>query len=188
MTRTDRRDPESVPVVTTVADRAGVDIETRRGLLECWVEVSNAGGAVGFPFPPVAEQAVAADLDAMIDDLAPEACVLFVARSGSSIDGWVVLRRDPAPLVAHVGTVQRLQTRPDRRGRGTGAALMAALEGYAQDSLGVEQLRLAVRGGMGLEEFYLRRGYAEVGRLPGALRLAPGDDRDDVVMWRALDA
>jgi hypothetical protein len=29
-------------------------------------------------------------------------------------------------------------------------------------------------------------GYREVGRLPGALRVAPGDDRDEVLMWLPL--
>jgi hypothetical protein len=37
-----------------------------------------------------------------------------------------------------------------------------------------------------LEPFYERLGYKEVGRLPGALRVGPGDDRDEIVFWRAL--
>jgi hypothetical protein len=44
-----------------------------------------------------------------------------------------------------------------------------------------------VRGGLGLERFYDRLGYREVGRLPGALRVAADDDRDEILMWRALD-
>jgi hypothetical protein len=47
----------------------------------------------------------------------------------------------------------------------------------ARDEMGLEQLRLAVRGGCGLEPFYARLGWKEIGRWPGALRLAPGDDR-----------
>lgn len=34
---------------------ARVDDPARRQLLECWREVSNDDGAVGFPFPPVSE-------------------------------------------------------------------------------------------------------------------------------------
>ncbi|MFI0785662.1 hypothetical protein ACH4Q6_08715 [Streptomyces lydicus] len=41
------------------------------------------------------------------------------------------------------------------------------------------------REGLGLEDFYRRPGRTEVGRWPGALRLAPGDDRDEILM--ALD-
>ena len=44
-------------------------------------------------------------------------------------------------------------------------------------------MQLTVRGGTGTEAFYTRLGYREVGRLPGALRVAPGDDRDEIIMW-----
>ncbi len=52
----------------------------------------------------------------------------------------------------------------------------------ARDEMGLEQLRLAVRGGAGLETFYGRLGWREVGRWPAALRLSPTDDRDEVLM------
>lgn len=41
---------------------------------------------------------------------------------------------------------------------------------------------IGLRGGMGLEGFYERLGWEIVGRWPAALRLAPGDDRDEVLM------
>jgi hypothetical protein len=44
-------------------------------------------------------------------------------------------------------------------------------------------VQLTVRGGTGTEAFSTRLGYREVGRLPGALRVAPGDDRDETIMW-----
>jgi hypothetical protein len=43
-----------------------------------------------------------------------------------------------------------------------------------------------VRGGTGREAFYQRLGYREVGRLPGALRVDAGDDRDEIVLWLPL--
>jgi hypothetical protein len=52
----------------------------------------------------------------------------------------------------------------------------------AREAMGLEQLHLAARGGMGLEDFYSRLGWQEIGRWPGALRLGPGDDRDEVLM------
>jgi hypothetical protein len=52
----------------------------------------------------------------------------------------------------------------------------------ARSQMGLEQLRLAVRGGTGLEHFYARLGWTVIGRWPGALRLAPGDDRDEILM------
>lgn len=52
----------------------------------------------------------------------------------------------------------------------------------AREEMGLEQLRLAARGGVGLEEFYGRLGWREIGRWPGALRLAADDDRDEILM------
>jgi hypothetical protein len=52
----------------------------------------------------------------------------------------------------------------------------------AREEMGLEQLRLAVRGGTGLERFYTRPGWTVTGRWPGALRLAPGDDRGEILM------
>jgi hypothetical protein len=40
--------------------------------------------------------------------------------------------------------------------------------------------------GMGTERFYADLGYQEVGRLPGALRIGPDDDRDEIHMWLPL--
>ena len=51
---------------------------------------------------------------------------------------------------------------------------------------GVELVTLDYRGGTGLGEFYTRYGYTEVGRVPGGVRVAPGDDRDGVIMARSL--
>ncbi|MFI7631954.1 GNAT family N-acetyltransferase [Microbispora rosea] len=74
----------------------------------------------------------------------------------------------------------------DFRGRGVGAALMRQVRQVAREEMGLEQLRLATRGGVGLEDFYGRLGWKEIGRWPGALRLAPGDDRDEILMMLEL--
>jgi hypothetical protein len=41
---------------------------------------------------------------------------------------------------------------------------------------------VTVRSGSGTEDFYARLGYREVGRVPSALRVGPGDDRDEIVL------
>jgi hypothetical protein len=51
---------------------------------------------------------------------------------------------------------------------------------------GIEAVRLSCRGGLGLEDFYARCGYKEVGRVPGAIRVGRGDDRDDITMLLSL--
>lgn len=62
---------------------------------------------------------------------------------------------------------------------------MRELQRVARDELKLEQLHLAARGGEGLEDFYERLGWRETGRWPGALRLAPDDTRDEVLMLLA---
>jgi hypothetical protein len=59
---------------------------------------------------------------------------------------------------------------------------MREAQRIGRDDMGLEQLHLAARGGMGLEDFYFRLGWREIGRWPGALRLAPGETRDEVLM------
>lgn len=159
-----------------------VSAALRSDLIECWVAVSNAGGAVGFPFLPVTPADVEPVADALIGSLHPEGTRLLVAHDTEGVAGWVSLVRNTGRLVAHWADVQRLQTALRCRGRGVGSALMEQLRDIARDEMGLEQLRIAVRGGMGLEGFYERIGWREIGRHPAALRLSPGDDRDDVLM------
>jgi hypothetical protein len=63
-----------------------------------------------------------------------------------------------------------------------GEALDVSAAGGEQPQMGLEQLHLAARGCVRLEDFYRRLGWMEIGRWPDALRLAPGDDRDEVLM------
>ncbi|MER5883292.1 GNAT family N-acetyltransferase [Streptomyces sp. NPDC001941] len=175
---TDRSGPALTQL--TRPDQAGPGL--RRQLVECWTEVTNAGGAAGFPFPPVAVSDVEPVADKLLARLEPGLSRLLVARFDGELAGWVVLDRDDHRLVGHWGTVRHLQTHPRHRGRGVGSALMAEARRVARDELGLEQLRLAARGGEGLEDFYRRLGWREAGRWPRALRLAPDDTRDEVLM------
>ncbi len=67
-----------------------------------------------------------------------------------------------------------------------GAALMRRLPEIARDEMGMERLRLTARAGLGLGASTGRAGWTEVGRWPSALRVAPGDDRDEILMSLAL--
>ncbi|WP_172387938.1 GNAT family N-acetyltransferase [Streptomyces sp. MNP-20] len=165
--------------VTSARD---IDAHVRQALLECWVDVTNDGGAAGFPLPPIGTQQAAPALDTLIEGLAPHTSRLLTAWDGSELVGWLHLRRDSSPLTAHWGTVHHVQTHPSMRGRGIGAALTAHAHRVAAHEMGLEQLHLAARAGAGLETFYARLGWREIGRWPGALRLAPGDDRDEILM------
>lgn len=154
----------------------------RDALVDCWVEVTNAGGAAGFPFPPIDHAHAAPALDRIVASLAPETSRLLTATDGRRLVGWLNVRRDTFALVAHWGTLHHVQTRPSMQGRGFGAALMREVHRLAREEMGLEQLHLAARAKVGLEDFYGRLGWREIGRWPGALRLADGDDRDEILM------
>ncbi|WP_274912119.1 GNAT family N-acetyltransferase [Streptomyces sp. WZ-12] len=172
----------NVPGFTQIVSPHKITGELKQALVDCWTEVSNAGGAAGFPFPPVDVAEVIAALDRIIEDLAPTTSRLLITLADDTVAGWLNIRRDPHPLITHWGTLHHVQTRLSIRGQGVGAALMRRAHEVARDEMGLEQLHLAARGGVGLEGFYGRLGWKEIGRWPGALRLATGDDRDEVLM------
>jgi len=162
---------------------------TRRDILELWCRVTASGGAVGF-LPSESREAHAAALAAHEEQMrAGRATAVLLRDPDAPGDpavaglGWWV--REPVTLLAHRRTAYRVMTDPDKRGRNLGRILMAAMHRAARDE-GVEIVTLGVRGGMGLERFYARCGYHEVGRLAGGIRVAPGDDRDDITMARRL--
>lgn len=82
--------------------------------------MTNAGGAAGFPFPPVDAGQVSPAVDSLVAGLAPETSRLVLASAGGDLAGWLNVRRDPFALVAHWGTLHHVQTRTGLRGRGIG--------------------------------------------------------------------
>lgn len=170
------------PLLSQLTSPEQVTPGLRRELIDCWILVSNAGGAVGFPFLPVGTADVAPIADKLFAGLSPDCSRLLIAQASGSLIGWVHLHRNPSPVVAHWGTISHLQSLPSARGQGIGSALMVHARQVARAEMGLEQLRLAIRGGTGLEHFYARLGWTVAGRWPGALRLAPGDDRDEILM------
>jgi GNAT superfamily N-acetyltransferase len=158
------------------------DPVVRQELTACWIAVTNAGGAAGFPFPPVNASHVRPAVDALAARLDPSRSQILLAHLGGALAGWVALSRDPSPLIGHWGVVSHLQTHLAYRNEGIGSALMRRLREVARDEMGLEQLHLAARGGMGLEDFYCRLGWRITGRWPGKLRLAPDDTRDEILM------
>jgi GNAT superfamily N-acetyltransferase len=169
---------------TQLTDPGEVTPGVRQALIDCWTEVANAGGAVGFAFPPVDAEQVGPAADRLIADLDPDYNRVLAAEADGVLAGWLNLSRYSDPLVPHWGTVKRVQTRPGFRGRGIGVALMNEVRRIARDEMGLEQLRLEARSGEGLEGFYGRLGWTEIGRWPGALRF-PYGDRDEVLMLLA---
>jgi GNAT superfamily N-acetyltransferase len=172
--------PAEVRAVTAVDD------VLRRELLQCWIDVSNAGGAVGF-VPPVTEDDVAPLLDRLLEGVHSGRDVLALLTVDGETAGFATLVGDPSPLRRHWATVLRVQVHPSRQGAGLGRVLMGGVHDIAR-ARGWEFLSLTARGGTGVDGFYRGLGYSEFGRLPGAIRVAPGDDREEILLASRLCA
>ncbi|MEW2305757.1 GNAT family N-acetyltransferase [Streptomyces sp. NPDC006655] len=158
----------------------------RDGVLDLWTEVSNAGGAVGFVAPVTPE------------DVRPELVRHFVAMAegrhrllvGHDESGTVAATAffafNTHRLMQHWVWLYTVMVHPKHQGQGHGRDLLAAAADAARGFDGTTAIRLTCRGGQGLESFYGSCGYQEVGRVPGAIRVAPGDDRDDITMLLPL--
>ncbi|GAB3072860.1 GNAT family N-acetyltransferase [Micromonospora schwarzwaldensis] len=158
--------------------------ELRERLVALWVEVTNAGGAVGF-VAPVSAAEVRPVAESTLAEVADGPDRLLAGYQGDRLVAVLVIADNRFHLKTHWRVLKRVMVHPDTQGRGHGAALMREAERVAR-SLGVEALHVTVRDGLGLDRFYHRLGYREVGRLPAALRLSPTDSRDEILMWRDL--
>ncbi|MFB8247979.1 GNAT family N-acetyltransferase [Streptomyces sp. NPDC001046] len=160
--------------------------ELRDGILDLWADVSNAGGAVGY-VPPVTREEIRPALVGHLASMAQGQVRLLV---GHDADGRVAatafLTLNTHHLMTHWLWLYTVMVHPRHQGGGHGRDLLAAAADAARGIDGIEAIRLTCRGGLGLERFYASCGYKEVGRVPGAIRVAPGDDRDDVVMLLTL--
>ncbi len=170
------------PVVPELA----TDPALRAQLLDTWVRVTNAGGAVGFTAPADPDK-IAATLDAALRRVARGQDTLGVLRRGPDgpAVGMGILVVSQSELRRHWRTVLRVMVAPELQGTGAGRVLLEGLHDLARE-LGTEHLVLSVRGGTGTERFYERFGYEQVGRHPAAIRLAPGDDRDELLLYKHL--
>ncbi|MFF3005061.1 GNAT family N-acetyltransferase [Kitasatospora sp. NPDC057940] len=164
-----------------------LDPDLRTAVVRLWADVTNAGGAVGF-VASVTEDEVWDTADHQFAGVAPDGPDrLLVAHESDTgrLVGVLFFESMRFGLMEHWRMLKRVMVHPDCQGRGYGVRLLAEAERTARE-WGLESLRLTARGGQGLERFYTRCGYREVGRVPAAVRVAPGDDRDEITMWLDL--
>ena len=102
-----------------VAHPHEVSAGLRGQLIDCWVAVSNAGGAVWF-LPPADSTQISPVVAELIAGLDPRRSRLLLALADGVLAGWLNIQRELSPLVAHWGTVNRLQTHPGSRGVSAG--------------------------------------------------------------------
>ncbi|MFI2436840.1 GNAT family N-acetyltransferase [Streptomyces sp. NPDC018693] len=160
--------------------------ELRDGILDLWTDVSNAGGAVGF-VPPVTREAIRPALVQHLVAMAEGRARLLVGHDeAGQVAATGFFHFNTHRLMTHWAWLYTVMVHPRHQGKGYGRDLLAAAEDAGRTFDGIEAIRLTCRGGVGLERFYGSCGYKEVGRIPAAIRVAPGDDRDDVIMLLPL--
>ncbi|MEU6084729.1 GNAT family N-acetyltransferase [Streptomyces sp. NPDC047108] len=165
----------------------GMTRELRDGICRLWADVSNAGGAVGF-VPPVTADDVRPELVTHLAAMAEGRVRLLVGRDEhGEVAATAFFTLNTHRLMRHWCWLHTVMVHPAHQGKGYGRALMAAAEDAARRALdGLRGIRLTCRGGEGLERFYTACGYTEAGRVPGAIRVAEDEYRDDVTMWLPL--
>ncbi|KUL28325.1 GNAT family N-acetyltransferase [Streptomyces regalis] len=160
--------------------------DLRDGILDLWTDVTNAGGAVGF-VAPVTREAIRPEL---VHHFAAMADGRMRLLAGHDEEGRLAATAffgfNTHRLKTHWAWLYTVMVHPRHQGKGYGRDLLDAAEQAARTFDGIEAIQLSCRGGLGLERFYASCGYKEVGRIPGAIRVAPDDDRDDVLMWLPL--
>lgn len=158
----------------------------RDGITALWVDVTNAGGAVGF-VPPVTAEEIRPELLKHLMAIERGDARLLVGRDeGGAVAATAFLTLNGHRLLRHWLWLYTVMLHPRHQGKGYGRDLMAATADAARSVEGIEAIRLTCRGGTGADRFYAACGYKEVGRVPDGIRVAPDDYRDDIVMLLPL--
>lgn len=138
--------------------------------------------------PPVTREAIRPELVRHFVGMVEGRSRLLVGHDeAGEVSATAFLTFNTHRLMAHWTWLYTVMVHPRHQGKGYGRDLLAAAEQAARGFDGIEAIRLTCRGGLGLERFYGSCGYKEVGRIPDAIRVAPGDDREDVIMLLPLE-
>jgi RimJ/RimL family protein N-acetyltransferase len=183
--------PEDEPDIILRLPQVGVvDLDSAEAdeFVGLWGRVNDAGGAVGFlPGAPVARVRAAFEKHAELVR-AGRSLLIGLREPDGTLRGFGFWEYTGEPGFAHVAWLKRLMIDPTAQRRNWGALLLAGMVGIARRELpDVTLLLLDYRSGLGLGDFYERAGWAEVGRIPGAIWLEGDEYRDDVFMARRLD-
>lgn len=144
-----------------------------------------AGGAsIGF-LPPLSVKEAHQYWHTVFQDVRQHSCVLLVARDAEHIVGSVQLALIPKPNALHRAEVQKLFVIQSQRRRGTGRALMQAIEQVAREHQRT-LLVLDTRQGDSAEHLYRALGYQEAGVIPAYARNASGTLDSTVFFYKLL--
>ena len=110
---------------------------------------------------------------------------VFVAFRADEPVGLAGLVRQRSSKMAHRANIVMVYVRKSQRGTGVADGLIDAVIEEAR-AMGIVQLELAVTAeNLSAARFYRRKGFAEIGRVPGAL-MHEGRELDDLMMARRI--
>ena len=112
--------------------------------------------------------------------------VLLAARLDGKIVGTVQLGLDTPPNQPHRADIKKMLVHRSARGRGIGAALMAAVEEEAHRR-GRWLLVLDTVPGENGHRLYLRAGWTQTGLVPDYALFPDGRLCDTAIMWKRLE-
>jgi GNAT superfamily N-acetyltransferase len=149
------------------------------------VDCVEGGASVSFMAPFTQEDGLSF-FGKVAASVASGATVLLAARLGERIVGTVQLGLDTPPNQPHRADVKKMLVHRAWRGRGIGAALMAAVEDEARKR-GRWLLVLDTVPGMSGYRLYRRAGWTESGIIPDYALFPDGRLCDTAVFWKRLD-
>lgn len=110
---------------------------------------------------------------------------VFMAFLGEEPVGLAGLMRQRSGKMVHRANIVMVYVRKSQRGTGVAGDLIDAIVDEAR-AMGIVQLELAVTAeNQAAVRFYERKGFVEIGRVPGAL-LHEGRELDDIMMARRI--
>lgn len=114
--------------------------------------------------------------------------IVLLAKAANEVIGMLDCDSSSRRQIAHVGEIG-MAVRKTYWGSGLGSAMMTSLINWAQAHPVLEMLQLSVfadnHRAIGL---YRKFDFVEAGRLPQRTKFGPGEYKDDVIMYRRVDA
>jgi GNAT superfamily N-acetyltransferase len=170
---------EIVSLRTPVADSALAQ------LADVLVDCVEDGASVSFMAPFSHDEALAF-FRKVAGSVAAGDTVLLAAALGDRIVGTVQLGLDTPPNQPHRADIKKMLVHRCARGRGIGAALMAAVEEEARRHGRWLSVLDTVPGENG-HRLYQRAGWTQTGLVPDYAMFPDGRLCDTAIMWKRLE-
>jgi GNAT superfamily N-acetyltransferase len=169
---------EIVALAAPVADAALAE------LAEVLVDCVEGGASVNFMSPYSHDEALVF-FRKVANSVAAGDIVLLAARCDGKIVSTVQLGLDTPPNQRHRADIKKMLVHRSARGRGIGAALMAAVEAEAR-ARGRWLVVLDTVPGENGHRLYLRAGFQQSGIVPDYAMFPDGRLCDTAIMWKRL--